>query len=145
MKALIKFNIGSQVFFKDNFDDYVIKDSDELWIMDNWKIQETNVLNFKNHKQDIFYFKNMSKEEFIEDTLSCSTPMRIGKFLIPEFVKYLNFTIEDLKRLEPVIKRIDEKHKYEQIIYYSYIENNDFTLNDEQLLNAYKEYKKCHT
>ena len=57
------------------------------------------------------------------------------------FIKELGITIEDLKRLEPLLECLDEKHKYERIIYFSYIENNDFYLTETQLDQAYKIYK----
>ena len=144
MKTIKKFDIGSRVFFN-NFDDYVTKDIDELHIMDSWIVKGTNVLNLNDNGLDIFYFKNMSKEEFINDTLQCETSMRVGKFLVPEFVEYINFTIDDLKKLEIQFNKIDDKHKYEKIIYDAYIKNNEFKLTEEQLKAAYKEYKKYRT
>lgn len=141
MRPKIKFNIGSNVFFKD-YDDYVIKDYDMLCIMDNWLLKTTNVLNSKKDKNDIFYFKDMTLEEFIEDTLTCKTPLRVGKFLIPEFVEYIHMTIKDLQKLEKRFDELDDKHKYEKVIYDSYIKNNSFTLTDEQRQRAYAEYKK---
>lgn len=141
MRPKIKFNIGSNVFFKD-YDDYVIKDYDMLCIMDNWLLETTNVLNSKKDKNDIFYFKDMTLEEFIEDTLTCKTPLRVGKFLIPEFVEYIHMTIKDLQKLEKRFDELDDKHKYEKVIYDSYIKNNSFTLTDEQRQRAYTEYKK---
>lgn len=141
MRPKIKFNIGSNVFFKD-YDDYVIKDYDMLCIMDNWLLETTNVINSKKDKNDIFYFKDMTLEEFIEDTLTCKTPLRVGKFLIPEFVEYIHMTIKDLQKLEKRFDELDDKHKYEKVIYDSYIKNNSFTLTDEQRQRAYAEYKK---
>lgn len=141
MRPKIKFNIGSNVFFKD-YDDYVIKDYDMLCIMDNWLLETTNVINSKKDKNDIFYFKDMTLEEFIEDTLTCKTPLRVGKFLIPEFVEYIHMTIKDLQKLEQRFDELDDKHKYEKVIYDSYIKNNSFTLTDEQRQRAYAEYKK---
>ncbi len=142
MKTTKQFIIGSNVFFADYYDDYISHDIDELHIMDNWSIKNTNVLNLKNNGKDIFYFKDMSKQEFINDTLTCNTPMRVGKFLIPEFAQYLNMTIDDLKQLKPMIDKLDDKHKYEQIIYNFYIENNDFILTEKQRDIVYDEYKK---
>lgn len=142
MKTKLIFQIGSNVFFKDKFDDYVSKDVDELHIMDSWIPTETNVLNMKRNNKDVFYFRDMTKEEFIEDTLKCKTPMRVGKFLIPEFCKYIKFNIEDYKKLNAKFNELDDLHKYEKIIRDAYIENNSFTLTDEQLKHAYDEYKK---
>lgn len=67
--------------------------------------------------------------------------MQLGKFLIPTFIEAIGFTIEDLKKLQPLADNLDDKHKYEKVIYDSYIQNNDFTLTDEQLQKAYLEYK----
>lgn len=142
MNTVIKtFKIGSSVFFN-NFDDYTTKDNDELRILKQWRFEDTNVLNMQTDVDDIFLFRNMTKEEFIDDTLSCNTPMRVGKFLVPEFVEWLHFTIEDLKKLKPQFNKLDNKHKYERIIYNSYIENNTFTLTEKQLQKAYNEYRK---
>lgn len=141
MKPIKTFNIGSSVFFKD-FPDYKSHDVDKLCIMDTFPIKGTNVLNLKKDGEDVFFYKSLSKSEFIGDALNSNVPMRVGKFLVPEFVKYLNLTIEDLKSLHSLIENIDEKHKYEQIIYDAYIENGDFYLTDEQRRKAYELYKK---
>ena len=135
------FIIGSFVFFKD-YSDYKSHDIDKLCIMDTFPIKGTNVLNLKKDGEDVFFYKNMSKHEFIEDALKSNVSMRVGKFLVPEFAKYLGLTIDDLKLLEPLIKSIDEKHEYEQIIYNAYIKNGDFYLTDEQREDAYELYKK---
>ena len=84
----------------------------------------------------------MSADEFVNYMLTTKTPMEIGKFLIPEIVNYLGFTIEHLKQLQPIMDKIDKKHLYEKIIYDSYIQNNDFYLTQEQLDAAYFEYKR---
>lgn len=143
MKPIKIFKIGSPIFFN-KFDDYKIKDIDELAILDKFNFSDkTNIMHVKlPGNKDVLLCRNMSKEEFINDTLNCNTPMRVGKFLVLEFVEYLNFTIEDLKILEPMFYKLDDKHKYEQVIYESYIKNNAFKLTDEQLEEAYKVYKK---
>jgi hypothetical protein len=82
------------------------------------------------------------KEGFIKDTLECGVPMRIGRFLVPEFAAYLGVTIDDLKRLSGIIEKIDEKHLYEKVIYDAYLENGEFKLTEEQRVAAYKEYLK---
>jgi hypothetical protein len=55
----------------------------------------------------------------------------IGKFLVPEFCERISFTIEDLQKLSPLTKILDDKHKYEKVIYDSYLENKDFVLTEE--------------
>ena len=141
MKPIKTFEIGSKVFFKE-YPDYIIKDNDELCIMDSFEF-ETNVMNAKfPDNKDVFFYRNMDKYGFIMDALNSGFPMRIGKFLVPEFANYLQMNIDDLKYLEPLILDIDDKHKYEKIIFDSYIKNDSFTLTKEQRDEAYIIYKK---
>ena len=141
MKPIKTFIIGSQAFFKD-IDNYISKDIDELNIMDEFNLvgNSFHINNF--HNKDVFFYKNLTKEEFIEDTLNSSLYMKVGKFLVPEFAKYINLTIKDLKKLIPVIEKIDKKHEYEKIIFYSYIDNNDFYLTNEQKIKAFNKYNE---
>lgn len=136
------FRIGSTYFFS-CYPDFNPSDTDEL------EFEESPVLykNFmqlraKDKTKCHFWWKKRSPEEFVEYTLTTNLPMEIGKFLVPEVNEYLGFTIDHLKQLEPVVEKLDDRHKYEKIIFDSYIENNDFYLTDEQRLSAYKEYKK---
>ena len=141
MKPIKEFTIGSSVFFSD-FPDYKSHDVDKLCIMDRFIPKNTNVLNLKLNGKDVFFFRNMSKEEFIKDTLDSGVPMRVGKFLVPEFADYLGFTIEDLKQIGFLFDRLDNKHEYEKIIYSFYLDNNKFYLTSEQKNIAYKSYKE---
>lgn len=132
--------VGSNVFFKD-IDGFNSKDIDILELIDN-------PIGFKNNRwikfpyKDVFQWRRMPIKEFIEITLSNNIPLEIGKFLVPEFIKEFNLSINDLKKLQPLIENLDDKHKYESVIYYSYLQNNDFYLTDEQLMEAYKIYIK---
>ena len=134
--------IGSQVFFK-NMPNYVSKDVDEMAIQDKWLPRGINVLNFKKDKKDVFLWSPLTKEQFIEDTLKCKVPMRVGKFIVPEFCEYIGFEIKDYDKLLPIFNKLDDKHKYEKIIMESYIENNSFTLTEDQLNKAYEIYKQA--
>lgn len=140
------FIIGSTYFFKDKFNDFESKDIDELNILDrplNVSDKSVKVLNAKIGNKDIFFYWPLSKEEFIQDTLNSDLPMKVGKFLIKEFAKdYLKMSISDLKRFEKTFEKIDDKHKYEKLIYEYFIENNDWFLTDEQLIKVYNIYKE---
>lgn len=68
MIALKKFIIGSKAFF-DNFPDYDSHDVDELWIVDKLPSENLTSLNLRKDKNDVFFFKNMDKSQFIEITL----------------------------------------------------------------------------
>lgn len=132
--------VGSNVFFKD-IEGFTSKDVDILEFVDN-PTDFKNVRQFKFPDKCVFQWRKMSIDELIDMTVSRNFPMEIGKFLVPEFIKEFNLSIDDLKRLEPIIAKLDDKHKYEEVIYNSYIKNNAFYLTDEQLKNAYEVYLK---
>ena len=142
MKDIKRIKIGSSVFFS-GYDDYKSKDVDVIAIMDTFfpGINSMN-MRFRDTNEDVFLYRNLNKDEFIDDALTSGVPMRAGKFLVPEFVEYIGFTIDDLKVLKPMFEQMDDKHKYETVIYDSYIENKSFTLTDSQRDRAYEEYKK---
>lgn len=135
-----KFLMGSKYFF-DCFQDFTSHDTDYIILEEDPKDYK-NVKNIRGNGQDIFYWRKMKPAEFISHTIASGTPMQIGKFLIPEVARELGFTIKDLKKLEPLVRKLDDKHKYESIIFYAYLENEEFSLTGEQLDAAYREYKK---
>lgn len=132
--------VGSNVFFR-KIEGFTSKDTDILELVDN-PISFKNVRQIKFKNKCVFQWRKMPINEFIDITLSRNFPMEMGKFLVPEFIELFNLTISDLKKLQPLVDMLDDKHKYEEIIYNSYIENNNFYLSDEQLKNAYNVYKK---
>ena len=141
MKTIKKIRVGSSVFFQD-YDDYVTKDVDWIAIMDSMFPNKLMIhLHIKN--DDIGMYKpNVTKQDFIDEALNSKNPLKVGKFICPEFINYIQFTIDELKSLDILFNNLDDKHKYQKIIYDAYIKNNDFTLTREQLNNAYLEYKK---
>ena len=78
----------------------------------------------------------------LDKKLESDVNMRAGKVLSREFAGYIGLTREELKKLKPMFDSIDDKHKYEKMIFDYYIENNGFFLTDEQRLRAYEEYKR---
>lgn len=141
MKPIVKIKIGSSVFFN-GISGYKPSDSDWLAIVDTF-FPNKIMMNMKIKGDDIFLYRNgLSKEEFIKDTIDSNVPMRVGKFLIPEFCEYIGFEISDYDKLKSMFDNLDEKHRYEIIIRDSYIENGGFFLTDEQRLRAYEEYKR---
>lgn len=132
--------VGSNVFFR-KIEGFTSKDTDILELVDN-PIGFKNVRQIKFKNKCVFQWRKMPINELIDITLSRNFPMEIGKFLVPEFIELFNLSISDLKKLQPLVDMLDDKHKYEEIIYNSYIENNNFYLSDEQLKNAYNVYKK---
>ena len=141
MKPIKTFRIGSCVFFG-GMDGFEPKDVDELCIMDTFSFKGNSIQCRGLHGKDVFFFRNMSKDDFKKDVKNSKLPMVAGKFLVPEFVEYLGFTIEDLKEFSGKFDEIDEKHAYEKIIYEYYIENNGFFLTAGQKEKAFKKYKE---
>ena len=140
MTPIKQFQMGSSYFFN-KYDDFHSKDYDDLCIMDKF-IFPGRVINAKIDGNDVFMFRNMPKQGFIDDLVESDVCMKAGKFLIPEFNEYIGFTIDDLISIMSFFDRMDEKHSYEKIIAESYIENNGFFLTDSQRDKAYEEYKK---
>ena len=135
-----KFTIGSTYFFS-CYEDFRSKDVDELELIDTNDFKQSRQLTGKG--KCLFQLKrHASKEHYIEWALKSKAGMVVGKFLIPEFCKEIGFSINDLYRLKPLIDKLDDKHKYEKIIFDSYLDNNAFVLTEEQRLKAYTSYKE---
>lgn len=136
----LRFKVGSRAFFE-GMPGFSPSDTDIVEFEDEPKLYK-NVMQFRANGKNkcVFKWRRMTPDEFVEYTLNSRLPMEIGKFLVPEVAAYLGVTIEHLKRLAPVVDRLDEKHKYERVIYNAYLENGGFYLTDEQRKEAYKEY-----
>lgn len=138
----MRFNVGSNYFFN-KYSDFIPGDIDEVEFEESPKLYK-HFMQFrkKDGTRCLFKWKKMSADDFVNYMLTTKTPMEIGKFLVPEVAQYLEFTISHLKQLQPIVDKLDNKHKYEIIIYNSYINNNDFYLTQEQLDAAYLEYRQ---
>jgi hypothetical protein len=135
-----KFLIGSQYFFS-CYPDFKSKDTDEIEIIDTNEFKQMRQITGKG--KCLFQMKkHAAKEDYIDWALQSQIGMVVGKFLVPEFCAAIGFTIEDLPRLRVLIDKLDAKHKYEEIIYNSYIENGSFALTSVQRDRAYKSYKE---
>lgn len=135
-----KFLMGSRYFFS-CYEDFNSKDIDEIEIVETNEFKQVRQLTGQG--KCLFQLKkHSSKYAYIDYALKSKVGMVIGKFLIPEFCEAIGFTVKDLPRLRELIDRLDDKHRYEQIIFDSYIENGSFTLTDEQRARAYKSYRE---
>ena len=137
-----RFLVGSNVFFRGYFEDFVSKDTDTL-VLDDEPNGYTNIRQFHFKDRCVFQWRKMDKDEFIDVSLERGLGMELGKFLVPEFARELGMEIEDLERLRPLAEKLDEKHLYEKVIFDAYIENNCWELTDEQRTEAYRVYKEC--
>jgi hypothetical protein len=135
-----KFTIGSQYFFS-CYPDFESKDLDELELVDTTNFQFMRQLT--GCGKCLFQLRRQSNiDDYINYALS-DVAMAVGKFLIPEFCEAIGFKFEDLPRLQPLINCLDPKHKYEQLIFESYLTNGSFSLTEDQRLKAYKSYKEA--
>lgn len=136
-----KFLVGSKYFFKD-YEDYKSKDVDYAIIKEKgngyryWKELHMGT-------ECTFEIVKMSVQDMIAHIIKVGEPLMIGKFLVPEFNEAYGFKIEDLYRLQTLIDKLDEKHKYEKCIFDAYMKNKAFRLTKTQRNAAYKEYKKA--
>ena len=88
-----------------------------------------------------YIFIRKSKKEMIDYALNNGPAMQVGKFLVPAVATELKLTIQDLKKLKPLITKLDVEHLYEAEIYEAYIKNNGFFLTEEQRQKAFGLYR----
>ena len=139
-EEVIMITIGSNYFFH-SYKDFKATDIDKIEVVETNEFKEKRVI--RGQGKDYFYLKKKPKQELINDALKSSLALVVGKFLIPEFNEQIDFTINDLSQLKPLIDKLDEKHIYEKIIYEAYLQNGDFILTKEQRDAAYASYKKA--
>ena len=120
-------------------------DNDRLILVDD--VSECGIP-FKTHSEMrlkgncYFFYKRLPKDEMIDNCIASKDPMVVGKCLVPAVARDLGLTTEDLRRLEDVMPLLDDRHKYEEVIFRAYLENNDFVLTDEQRQEAFESYSK---
>ena len=134
-----KILVGSSVFFNE-IEGFRPQDTDYV-ILDENPIGYDFVRQTTSPKGCLFEWRRMLPEQFVKYSLQKGPTMQIGKFLVPEFVQEIGFTIEHLKNLKPLAEKLEGRHKYEKVIYDAYIENGAFKLTEEQLNKAYEHYK----
>ena len=122
VKVLFTFKTGSSVFFS-KLPDFTPHDLDEVCVMD-YPLFGDKIAEIRKDGKDMFFIFNYGKKYLIEQCIRTNVPMAICKFLSPEFAKYLDLSIEDLKKLEPLSNKMDDKHYYLKMIYDYYIQNN---------------------
>lgn len=133
-----RFLIGSKAFFS-GMEGFEPKDSDFLTL-----VKTGNGFSHFYQMTDgtccHYIFIRKSKKEMIDYALNNGPAMQVGKFLVPAVATELKLTIQDLKKLKPLITKLDVEHIYEEAIYEAYIENNGFFLTDEQRQKAFGLY-----
>lgn len=141
-RSLSKMKMAGSTYFFSTYPDFKPHDLDFVDVVEIDAYFMTKRFYDEKLKADVFQInKFFSNQEIIERHLRHRPPESIAKFLIPEIVKELKFTIDDLKQLKPLADSCKGKYEYIKMIYYFYLENNDFYLAEEQRLQAYENYK----
>ena len=134
--------VGSNAFFK-GMDGFVPQDNDRLILVDD--ASECGIP-FSTHSEMrlkgncYFFYRRLPKDEMIDNCIKSKDPIVVGKFFVPSVARDLGLTIDDLKRLEDTVTSLDKAHKYEEVIFRSYLENGDFVLTDKQREEAFRIY-----
>ena len=133
--------VGSRAFFS-GMEGFHSKDHDFLILVDQpkgftWRREQSmrGVCTFE--------YKKDTPAAMVAKTIEKGDAMLIGKFLVPEVAQAIGATIEDIKPLEVLLPKLDDKHKYEESIFNAYISNGDFTLTDEQRKRAFSIYQEA--
>lgn len=135
-----KILVGSQYFFS-CYPDFKTDDIDEVEIIETDKFK--NLRQLTGQGKCLFQLKKQpTKDRYIDYALLSEVGLVLGKFLVPEFCQEIGLTVDDLIKLKPLVSKLDTKHKYEEIIFDSYIENGAFSLTDAQREAAYKSYRE---
>ena len=127
-----KFLSGSKIYFKDYLD-FKPHDTDYILFENNPKLYK-EYAHIKERNVDVFAYKDMSKEEFInfiKKRISYDG-MQIGTLINTEMCEYLNITIDDLRNIDINQIKLYEKWNYLKMIYNFYLENNGMYLTQEQ-------------
>lgn len=129
----MRYIIGSTYFFN-KYPDFKSKDIDYLFYNERPDIK-------KDNKTCVFSVLYIDKIDIMNDVLCPRAYIQISRFLNADFVKDIGFTIEDLKLFYELSRKFKGTHEYLKLVYDFYIQNDSFTLTEEQRLAVYENYK----
>lgn len=136
-----QFTVGSRAFFSD-MSDFHPKDSDILVLTD-----ELAGFQWRREQQlrgvSTFRYKREPLAQMIQRTIDADDPLLVGKFLVPEVAAELGASVADILPLQPLVARLDDKHKYYAVIFDAYQANGAFTLTQDQRDEAYQLYAEA--
>lgn len=135
-----RIEVGSRAFFS-GFADFTSKDHDYLVL-----VSDPKGFNYRRECSlrgvDTFEYKRMGADDFVAKTLEYNDALAVGKFLVKDFADAIGLTTDQLKQLQPLVEKLDEKHQYERIIFDAIIASGSWTLSDDTLQVAYDSYKE---
>lgn len=133
--------VGSRAFFS-GMDGFRSKDHDYLELVENptafkWRREQSlrGVCTFQ--------FKKEPPADMVRRTLDCGDAFVACKFIVPEVVQAIGATVADILPLEPLLSKLDDRHRYVAVIFAAIKQNGSFELTDEQRAAAYEAYKQA--
>lgn len=138
MEAII---VGSRAFFS-GMEGYRAQGCDTLTLTtepDGFDWRRESCL--RGNRQ--FTYLLESPAAMVQRTLDAAEPLLVGKFLVPEVAEAIGATVDDILPLEPLLEKLDDKHRYVAVIYEAVKTNGSFTLSDEQRLAAFEAYRSA--
>ena len=138
----MEYIVGSNAFFA-GMDGFVPKDNDRLILVDDASECGLPIIAHSEMRLKgncYFFYKRLPKDEMIDNCIKSKDPIVVGKFLVPSVARDLGLTIDDLRRLEDTVLSLDDRHRYEEVIFRAYLENDGFVLTDEQRKEAFNTY-----
>lgn len=134
-----EFLTGSKAFFSD-YKDFQPHDTDVVKFNPN---QNHAITYIEKIGHTTFVWKYNKAQDIIDYLLNkYKFPNACNMLLIPDIIKEVGMTFDKLPQLKPLIDKLDDRHKYIEVIYNAYLENGKFELTKEQLDSAYEEYKR---
>lgn len=140
---MAKIITGSRAFF-DGMEGFTPHDTDAIQIVSERDVNFLFRRSMYDHKDDCdtFYCVRQPKEQYLRWAARFASGSTLGQFLTPDFCQEFGITVDDLKQLQPMVERLDKRHKYIAIIYNAYIDNGSMTMTDKQRYAAFEEYKQ---
>lgn len=136
-----KILVGSRAFF-DGCEGFRSKDRDYLELVENpKKFTWRHELSLRG--VCTFQYKLEPVTDMVKRTLNKGDALLVGKFLVPEVAEAIGATVEDIMPLESLLPKLDEKHKYVEVIFNAVKQNGFFVLTEKQRMEAYEVYKEA--
>lgn len=130
--------VGSRAFFS-GIEGFRSNDTNFLVLVENptdfqWRREQTL------RGISMFHYRQETPARMVQRTLDNGNPLLAGKFLVPEVAQAIDATVDDILPLEPLFAGLDDRHRYEAVIFNAYKQNGTFTLTEQQLQDAYASY-----
>lgn len=140
---MIEIQAGSRAFFS-GMEGFAPHDNDVVVIENsagNGYLFHRSIPN-RAEQKDVYHVVKQNKDRLMNWELKHSSPMVLGRYLLPAFCVEFGITVDDLPILKPMRNHLDYRHQYLGLIYDFYLQNGSMTLTEEQRQEAFNEYKK---